>query len=701
MDFRMSAGRRLVLSLICVCLVGCECGPQQIPCATDEDCPEGEACDVDGTGLCYTPDASVDSGTVDAGCATACASYQVCVAPSCLSLYTDVEIGTPAPNSFVGPSVEIGLTLDVVTGFDRNDPAALSFTATPLTGPVETESIPLLGDGTYEATWMPAQQTTYTLVAAYPDAGLTSTPVTVVVLLTPPSFSAVVPPSPRDGGIGTDPAPGYAQAWRRDELFTVGVTSADTYVDLSTVEVVVVGIGGLDGGVAGPVIPVTGATGCGQPFCSTALIDLSLPPFEAFRGMIRLDVIGQDYAGNAGTSSTLVPLTRWKWSEPLGGPIATNLAVGHTGNIYVGTGGAAPQLLDVGPDGTVHWALDGGIQTGVAVGGRPDAGDVVYAAIPFDGGAALVALDGTSGSQLQACPVATGVATGGIALLPTTILGQSLETAVALFDDPASPQLMALRRGASAASACETSPMPPLVVAGGSLVTDGVSQVFYADDAGNVDGYLFDSGWPGAPSWSTGPFGARGIALWSGDVIGGGSPTPSGVFALPFGAQSLGWSYSDGGSAQVWATVVGDGGVIYAGDQSGAFSATLIGGTTPSTASTTAGALVASPVLGQGGFVYTVDQAGNVVTWDTGLTQHWSFAPAAAPATLNLDCARDSSGNLLPRPGVLLIASNTGTLYAIVVDSVGIDNLAPWPMAQHDPRHSGSAGTNLSEFICY
>ncbi|MBX5481033.1 MAG: hypothetical protein IRZ16_04165 [Myxococcaceae bacterium] len=70
-------------------------------------------------------------------------------------------------------------------------------------------------------------------------------------------------------------------------------------------------------------------------------------------------------------------------------------------------------------------------------------------------------------------------------------------------------------------------------------------------------------------------------------------------------------------------------------------------------------------------------------------------------ASPNIDCTRDSTGAALKGlPGVLYVGSNSGNLYAFVVDSRGIDTSAPWPKYQHDPRNTGNADTDLSEFAC-
>jgi hypothetical protein len=68
-----------------------------------------------------------------------------------------------------------------------------------------------------------------------------------------------------------------------------------------------------------------------------------------------------------------------------------------------------------------------------------------------------------------------------------------------------------------------------------------------------------------------------------------------------------------------------------------------------------------------------------------------------------LDCSRDSAGNKLAgRPGVAYgqgsIASHR--LFALIVDSKGLDSSAPWPLFRHDPRNTANVDTSLAPFSC-
>ena len=45
--------------------------------------------------------------------------------------------------------------------------------------------------------------------------------------------------------------------------------------------------------------------------------------------------------------------------------------------------------------------------------------------------------------------------------------------------------------------------------------------------------------------------------------------------------------------------------------------------------------------------------------------------------------------------GVLYVGSVSGSFYAIVVDSPGLESTAPWPKYQHDVRNTGNPTTPI------
>jgi len=60
-----------------------------------------------------------------------------------------------------------------------------------------------------------------------------------------------------------------------------------------------------------------------------------------------------------------------------------------------------------------------------------------------------------------------------------------------------------------------------------------------------------------------------------------------------------------------------------------------------------------------------------------------------------MDCARDSGVAAGSATGPLYVGTTGGSLYALVVDSPGLDSTAPWPKYQHDVRNTGNPTTPI------
>jgi hypothetical protein len=115
----------------------------------------------------------------------------------------------------------------------------------------------------------------------------------------------------------------------------------------------------------------------------------------------------------------------------------------------------------------------------------------------------------------------------------------------------------------------------------------------------------------------------------------------------------------------------------------------------------TAGEVIrGAPVWGAGGYVYTaVATNGTIQARQPVENVVWEVVPGAGSAfnaSANLDCSRSTDGGVLPgRPGVLYAASADGRVYALIVDSPGLDPAAPWPRYQHDSRNTGNPATPI------
>jgi hypothetical protein len=148
---------------------------------------------------------------------------------------------------------------------------------------------------------------------------------------------------------------------------------------------------------------------------------------------------------------------------------------------------------------------------------------------------------------------------------------------------------------------------------------------------------------------------------------------------------------------------VGNGNRVVYSDTQPKVTAVALRETSALSTPATSAVVRAAPLFGQGSLIYTVDQGGEVIAWNAGLNPQWStdLGNLDIEASPTIDCTRDTVGApIAGRPGVLYVASRTGTVDAIVVDSRGIDTTAPWPKYQHDPRNSGNSATPLTEFAC-
>jgi hypothetical protein len=113
-------------------------------------------------------------------------------------------------------------------------------------------------------------------------------------------------------------------------------------------------------------------------------------------------------------------------------------------------------------------------------------------------------------------------------------------------------------------------------------------------------------------------------------------------------------------------------------------------------------------LIGKGGVNYVIGSDGVVRAYDNGLVELWngSAAPVlnAAMSELNLDINRDVAAPCSAgQPGVLYVtasSSNETRVYAILVDSAGLDRGAPWPKHQHDPSNTGNPATLLNSWTC-
>ncbi|MET0402081.1 MAG: hypothetical protein ABW123_06730 [Cystobacter sp.] len=189
------------------------------------------------------------------------------------------------------------------------------------------------------------------------------------------------------------------------------------------------------------------------------------------------------------------------------------------------------------------------------------------------------------------------------------------------------------------------------------------------------------------------------MAVADGRIFGGSNDgSVSKVFAAPLDGSadptgvltsSPAWNVSIGGTPSEW--VVGlDNNKLLASD--------LVGGGTRSI-DTPSEIIKGAPVWGTGGYVYTASSVSGLVQARRPLESvEWQFnVGSPIEASMNLDCSRAADGAVLPGvPGVLYAAAQDGKVFALIVDSSGLDATAPWPKYQHDSRNTGNRETPIT-----
>lgn len=690
------------------------------PCAEDKDCLDlvNEYCDKK-LGACMRR-ALFDGGLGEQPvCAPECPSFQVCQAGNvCGARYQGIRLSAPAAGTVFRLGTTVLAELDVQPGVARNDPSEL-FLGVSGPGGNGSLSVPRVGDGAYGVTWAPSPDGPYTIVAAWPEAGLSSAPVNVLVDNLAPTFALELPLVKRQADAGAfnfiDPTPGYENAWRRDQVLVANVASDDADLVSASVNLVVVGVDG--GGPGAPTAPVwlTATSGCGKSYCATVEVELGKPQLDAFRGEFALVVSGADRAGNVGAADAGLKVTRWKWEFSQDhGPIMATPAVGSSGRIYAGTGitpGGVAFALN--PEGAVEWWFDAGTILGSLAVGSADGGqELVYVGTRTQTQARLLALEGQTGAVAESCDAGNFAIEGSLAVTRTKLDSEpsAVESAVGVINAPGG-MLVAIRPGA--AVTCVATPSLGGIAFPGNLVATEFFVLYGMKGTGEVVSYFMNPAgggtWENQLSWpvNVGLF-TNSLAVSGSTIVGGGGggPGAGGVFAIPDVGGQVTWRFPASGlGPQAGSPTVGRFDEVFFGNGDGVLQRVRVGAASAMAQVATAAEIRAAPALGQAGLVYTVDAYGEVAAWDQDFNPKWRL-PSAVVGTVDsspaLDCTRSPTGTpVAGRPGVLYVGSSaTGKLYAFVVDSRGVDVYASWPKYQKDPRNTGSHWTRLTDFAC-
>nr|AYM53412.1 cell surface protein [Melittangium lichenicola] len=701
---------RKVLGLLWVSAL-CACTQPLNRCDENSLCPAGTVCQENvcvGTG-------ETDSAACDGGCA----DYQVCLANTlqCSPRFLDLVV-TPADQTVVdGGELVVRAELRLAGNYEARFPETLSLSVEPSSGGAPTQ-LARTGEGVYGAPWTPAAEGPYRLTVSYPETGGPSTRVGLTVDRTGPVLTVSLPVrsdgGTADGGfVYADPSlPG---AWRRDQTVALRVESSAADVDPQSLRVRV-SLSGSDGGVSLDDLAVTQAASCGAGigYCGTVDVPLWKPGLPAFRGEFAVEVNAKDRVGNASSGNAKIPVTRWKWRYDIAAATITAApAVGNMGTIYVGTtvsGNTDGRLLAIADDGRVLWdANTGAVVASPSVGNVLSAGSERVYAAHKKGNTSRVGFYVGTNSFNATCPdlllpsalVQSALAIGQVA----TNGGSTLETVYGVYTGRSGGTVFAVRPDAAEDPQlrCPTNLSVGEVLAPGSMLASGNSAIF-GTSSGRLKSYTLAANglWNNSAQWdrSLSLATPTSLAVADGGIfVGSNDGSASRVFAAALdGGQeptsvstsSPAWNISFGGSPTVRGVVgLNNSKLLLLNSADGGIE----------NINTPSDVIKGAPVWGTGGHVYTASSTTGVIEARRPLeTVEWQFdTESSIEASMNLDCSRSSDGGVRSGvPGVLYATSQDGKIFALIVDSPGLDPSAPWPKYQHDSRNTGNPETPIT-----
>ena len=264
------------------------------------------------------------------------------------------QLTSPVPGqSRKGPGLEIRAQLIPRSSAEQSFPESLTYRVTDGAGATVQEGVLTGPGGVYTGTVETLDEGSYSVAVGCAAQARTAA---FTIDSTPPVVTAVVAPPSRSGETGFTVAdPSSANAWRRDEVAVLRVTSTEP-INAADSRISMQGPSGA--AVLAPALsPVTP---CAQPACAETGLELWRPTLDAFRGTFAVSVTVADAAGNTATTNVTVPVTRWKWAfDAASGPVSSTPAVGGRGVVYFGTRDSSGQVFALNPQGTSvgssHW----------------------------------------------------------------------------------------------------------------------------------------------------------------------------------------------------------------------------------------------------------------------------------------------------------------------------------------------------------
>jgi len=416
--------------------------------------------------------------------------------------------------------------------------------------------------------------------------------------------------------------------------------------------------------------------------------------------VVPLEVSGTDLSNNMGTADAGLNVTRWKWRYSAGAPIYTTPAIADDGTIVFGTSdGGSGSVYALADDGAERWTPTavGPIKASPVLGDSDGGQQFGYVATAASAGK-LLAVDLSNGSIVIACPSGASGYGGPILGSPAFTIGSSsFEGALALVNGE---RLVNIRPGPPipedrclSASVTSSQNYPSSVVAAGPGAYVGTID-------GTVRAFTLLSGnWVTNTDWGGGvgyaPVGNAPVqlALVSSSIVG--TTSLRGVFALDDRTGALQGNYPDGGvQADPGSPVITQSDYLFG---SGITPSPLLYSVSPTfstgSANSMSDPLIGAPLVGQGGLAYLATVGGTLECRADATTVRWSGSFGAGESFLGsptIGCG--AFGGPL---GVLYVGSVSGSFYAIVVDSPGLESTAPWPKYQHDVRNTGNPTTPI------
>ncbi|MBL8957998.1 MAG: hypothetical protein JNK82_44905 [Myxococcaceae bacterium] len=619
--------------------------------------------------------------------------------------------------------VKIAAALTLSTGATSADPETLTIVVDG--GTLETASgaplafLPRVDAGYFEAfATFPADEHTYELYAAFPDAGLAARALTIVDSTAPRVEVRLSPHETRardDSGFSSfDPqAP---DAYRRDETVIVTVDAPEPDFIVGSLEL---------RGDSGVLQRFDLDAGCVSRFdggsCRQQWIDLWRHPMNAYSATASLSLrVGDDLGNFASIDGGAIQITRFKWERRFRGFVDSfalttkgNLLVHHTSSIPYGT-------VALSPSGAIRWNYEGNGNRGHLMVGGHATNPVLYLAEQSGTGIDVSVLNATNpqlGPITGVAPTFIGATTGAPVLVTrdreyayfplvhaegvsTFCFGGDAGSRTSTFRDAGIPPFATVMNPTASGDTISLPVLPDNSVVGGALFT--------------VQGFAFAevvsrTSQPNASVVTAVPISATRQFF---SVSDGGRPssvvTSTGSIPIPLAAANIvvGSTHAFLNEARGLEPVIPTlCSLPLAGGQPTCIDAKTTGvpilGCRSGTSRTLYAASVKNVTMSTDYRVVALNEASLEPEWETP-----QRLDEISSAPLSLDCSRDSSGNgQAGQPGVLytrsyVSAQDVDVLRAVVVDSPGLDDQAAWPMEKHDPRNTNYLATPLADFSC-